>query len=245
MGNKDDENGYRLETKEEPAGIAGIMNAVKKVLTESKGTVRSLIALLGVSLVGMTEGIPFLISTAMAYWYPNFDVKMESVSTLCIESMSWLKEKNLNATQFFLTKDVTKIPPQGEVQDLDDKTKVSLFQANNNVNVVAFACKRTQVVELDENGLTFIDGGCPVRDHSFARVNLLVTFIEGWGFANYSAGHKKTKGYFYQTKKTTNYQGHVEKHTLSSLSDWNFVPSTQRKCNTGHHSKKLRDLTSL
>ncbi|MCD9641493.1 hypothetical protein HAX54_027705 [Datura stramonium] len=256
MGNKDDENGYRLETKEEPAGIAGIMNAVKKVLTESKGTVRVWIALLGVSLVGMTEGIPFLISTAMAYWYPNFDVKMESVSTLCIESMSWLKEKNLNATQFFLDKkDVTKIPPhvcsvlsdgigvstrtsqtayhiieeeilcwaeknmdmqrdtwvqqviivkrndnemnpfegpcgvviekngdngkeyyshfkgpadsilsmcssyydlKGEVQDLDDKTKSEFAQANNNVNVVAFACKRTQVVELDENGLTFI-----------------------------------------------------------------------------------------
>ncbi|KAK4367723.1 hypothetical protein RND71_011515 [Anisodus tanguticus] len=221
FGDKDDENGYRLETKEEPAEIARIMNAVKKVLTESKGTVRVWITLLGVTLVGMTEGIPFLISIAMAYWYSYFDVKMESVSTLCIEKASWLKEPKLEVAQFFLDrKDVTKILPHvcsvlsdgisvstltsqaayhrikepilcwaeknmglqrgtlsqqftivkdndnemntfeepcgGEVLDLDDKTKNDFAQANHNVNVVAFACKPTQVAELDENGLTFI-----------------------------------------------------------------------------------------
>ncbi|XP_059293691.1 putative calcium-transporting ATPase 13, plasma membrane-type [Lycium ferocissimum] len=255
LGDKDDENGYRLETKEEPAEIARIMNAVKKVLTESKGTVRVWITLSGVTLLGMTEGIPFLISIAMAYWHSNFDVNMESVSTLCIESASWLKEQRMEVTQFFLDKkDVTKIPPhvcsvlsdgigigvstqtayhrieepilcwaeknmgmerdtlnqqftivkdndnemnpfeepcgvviqkngdngkeyyshfkgpadsilamcsnyydlKGEVQDLDDKTKSDFAQANKNVNVVAFACKRTQLAELDKNGLTFI-----------------------------------------------------------------------------------------
>ncbi|XP_049383037.1 putative calcium-transporting ATPase 13, plasma membrane-type [Solanum stenotomum] len=46
---------------------------------------------------------------------------------------------------------------KGEMQDLDDETKSEFAQANNNnVNVVAFACKRTQLVELGENGLTFI-----------------------------------------------------------------------------------------
>lgn len=272
LGQKDDENGYRLEIKEEPAEIARIMNAVKKALTESKGTVRVLITLLGVTLVGMTEGIPFLISLAMAYWYPNFDVKMESVSTICIENVSWLKEPKLKVTQFFLDKkDVTKIPsrvcsvlsdgigvstrtPQtayhrveepilcwaekntgmqrdildqqftivkdndnemnpsegtcgvviekngdngkeyyshfkgpadsilsmcssyydmnGEVQDLDDETKSDIAQANNNnnVNVVAFACKRTQVVELDKNGLTFI--GMFVLEDTFNLDNM-------------------------------------------------------------------------
>ncbi|XP_015163416.1 calcium-transporting ATPase 12, plasma membrane-type-like [Solanum tuberosum] len=48
----------------------------------------------------------------MAYWYPNFDVKMESVSTLCIENVGWLKEQKLEVSQFFLDKiNVTKIPP--------------------------------------------------------------------------------------------------------------------------------------
>ncbi|WMV17166.1 hypothetical protein MTR67_010551 [Solanum verrucosum] len=271
LGHKDDENGYRLETKEEPAQIAQIMNALKKVLTESKGTVRVLITLLGVTLVGMTEGVPFLISITMAYWYPNFDVKMESVSTLCIENVGWLKEQKLEVSQFFLDKkNVTKIPPdvcsvlsdgicvstltsqttgqrmeepilcwaeknmgmqrdtldqqfiivkdndsainpfegpcgvviekngdngkeyyshfkgradsimsmcssyydmKGEVQDLDDETKSEFAQANNNnVNVIAFACKRTQVVELDENGLTFI--GMFVLEDNFNLDNM-------------------------------------------------------------------------
>ncbi|WMV17167.1 hypothetical protein MTR67_010552 [Solanum verrucosum] len=110
LGYKDDENGYRLETKEEPTEIARIMNAVKKVLTESKGAVRVVITSLGITLVGITEGVPFLISIARAYWYPIFDVKMEPVNTICIEKVSWLKE--LKATQFLLDqKDVTKIPP--------------------------------------------------------------------------------------------------------------------------------------
>ncbi|XP_049346414.1 calcium-transporting ATPase 12, plasma membrane-type-like [Solanum verrucosum] len=110
LGYKDDENGYRLETKEEPTEIARIMNAVKKVLTESKGAVRVMITSLGITLVGITEGVPFLISIARAYWYPIFDVKMEPVNTICIEKVPWLKE--LKVTQFLLDKkDVTKIPP--------------------------------------------------------------------------------------------------------------------------------------
>ncbi|XP_059293695.1 calcium-transporting ATPase 8, plasma membrane-type-like [Lycium ferocissimum] len=255
FGHKDDENGYRLETTGESAELAMIMNAVKKVLTQSKGTLRVWITLLSVSAVGITEGIPYIISVAMAYWNSNFDVMKESVSTLCIENASWLKEQKLEVTQFFLgKKDVTKIPPhvcsvlsdgigigvsiqtayhrieepilcwaeknmgtqrdtldeqftivkdndnetnpfeepcgvviektgdygkeyyshfkgptdsilsmcssyydeEGEVLDLDDKTKSDFAQANNNVNVVAFACKRTQVAELDENDLIFI-----------------------------------------------------------------------------------------
>ncbi|KAG5623986.1 hypothetical protein H5410_009204 [Solanum commersonii] len=85
LGYKDDENGYRLETKEEPTEIARIMNAVKKDLTESKG---------------------------QAYWYPIFDVKMEPINTNCIEKVNWLKEPKLKVTQFLLDKkDVTKIPP--------------------------------------------------------------------------------------------------------------------------------------
>ncbi|XP_060194685.1 putative calcium-transporting ATPase 13, plasma membrane-type [Lycium barbarum] len=253
FGHKDDENGYRLETKGESAELAMIMNAVKKVLIESKGTLRVWITLLSVSAVGITEGTPFLISVAMAYWNSNFDVTKESVSTLCIENASWLKEQKLEVTQFFLDKkDVTKIPrhvcsvlsdgirigvsiqtayhrieepifcwakknmerdtldqqftivkdndnetnpfeepcgvviektgdngkeyyshfkgptdsilsmcssyydEKGEVLDLDAKTKRDFAQANNNVNVVAFACKRTQVAELDENDLIFI-----------------------------------------------------------------------------------------
>ncbi|PHT56925.1 hypothetical protein CQW23_05411 [Capsicum baccatum] len=260
LGHKDDENGYRLEIKEEPSEIARMMNAMNKVLTESKGTVRVWITSFGVTLVGMTEGIPFVISIAMTYWSPNFDVKMESVSIIFAEQVSWLKEQKLEVTQFFLDKKyVTKIPPQvcsvlsdgigtrvstltsqtayhrideavlcwaeknmgmqretldqhstividnvneknpfeaihpsgvviekngdngkecylhfkgppdsilsmcssyydlnGELRDLDDKTKSDFAQANNNVNAVAFAFKRTQVVELDENRLTFI-----------------------------------------------------------------------------------------
>ncbi|XP_015064915.1 calcium-transporting ATPase 12, plasma membrane-type-like, partial [Solanum pennellii] len=113
LGYKDDDNGYRLEIKEEPTEIARIMNAVKKVLTESKGTVRVMITSLGISLVGITEGVPFLISIARAYWYPIFDVKMEPVNTICIEKVCWLKEQKLKVTQFLLDKkDVTKIPPQ-------------------------------------------------------------------------------------------------------------------------------------
>ncbi|KAH0697501.1 hypothetical protein KY290_016351 [Solanum tuberosum] len=112
LGYKDDENGYRLETKEEPTEIARIMNALKKVLTESKGAVRVVITSLGITLVGITEGVPFLISIARAYWYPIFDVKMEPVNTICIEKVSWLKEPKLKVTQFLLDKkDVTKIPP--------------------------------------------------------------------------------------------------------------------------------------
>nr|XP_016508436.1 PREDICTED: calcium-transporting ATPase 12, plasma membrane-type-like [Nicotiana tabacum] len=254
LGKKDDENGYRLETKGEPAELASIVNAMKKVLTETKETARVWIALLGVTMLGMTEGIPFLVSIAIAYW--NLDVKMEPVTTICIEKASWLKEQKLEVTQFFLgKKDVTEIPPhvcsvlsdgivvstltsqrayhrieepilcwaekntgmqretfdqqctivndndiemnpleepcgvviekngdngkeyyshfkgpaesilskcssyydlEGQVQPLDDERKSDFARVNNNVNVVAFACKRTQVAELDENGLTFI-----------------------------------------------------------------------------------------
>ncbi|KAG5623985.1 hypothetical protein H5410_009203 [Solanum commersonii] len=60
---------------------------------------------------------------------------------------------------------------KGEVQDLDDETKSEFAQANNNnVNVVAFACKRTQVVELDEIGLTFI--GMFVLEDNFNLDNM-------------------------------------------------------------------------
>ncbi|WMV17164.1 hypothetical protein MTR67_010549 [Solanum verrucosum] len=70
---------------------------------------------------------------------------------------------------------------KGEMQDLDDETKSEFAQANNNnVNVVAFACKRTQVVELDENGLTFI--GMFVLEDTFNLDNMrqaIVNLKEG------------------------------------------------------------------
>lgn len=67
-GKLDDERRYRPESKGEPTQLKVFVNALKAIITGSKGTARVVTTLLSVSLLGITEGAPFLISVSILMW---------------------------------------------------------------------------------------------------------------------------------------------------------------------------------
>lgn len=67
-GKLDDERRYRAESKGEPTQLKVFVDALKAIITGSKGTARVVTTLLSVSLLGIMEGAPFLISVSILMW---------------------------------------------------------------------------------------------------------------------------------------------------------------------------------
>ncbi|KAL7088519.1 hypothetical protein ACP275_13G132000 [Erythranthe tilingii] len=68
FGKLDDERRYRPESKGEPVSVKTIVEAMKGIVTGSKPTARVLTTLLSVSLLGVMEGMPLVISIATIIW---------------------------------------------------------------------------------------------------------------------------------------------------------------------------------
>ncbi|XP_012848400.1 PREDICTED: calcium-transporting ATPase 12, plasma membrane-type-like [Erythranthe guttata] len=68
FGKLDDERRYRPESKGEPVSVKTIVEAMKGIVTGSKPTTRVLTTLLSVSLLGVMEGMPLVISIATIIW---------------------------------------------------------------------------------------------------------------------------------------------------------------------------------
>ncbi|KAL7130434.1 hypothetical protein ABFS83_13G133800 [Erythranthe nasuta] len=68
IGKLDDERRYRPESKGEPVSVKTIVEAMKGIVTGSKPTARVLTTLLSVSLLGVMEGMPLVISIATIIW---------------------------------------------------------------------------------------------------------------------------------------------------------------------------------
>ncbi|KAJ9566885.1 hypothetical protein OSB04_002851 [Centaurea solstitialis] len=67
-GKMDEENGYKLESIAKPTAAKTFANTYREIVKDSKYTARALTRLLSVSLIGVTEGVPFVISLAIFYW---------------------------------------------------------------------------------------------------------------------------------------------------------------------------------
>nr|GMC51472.1 calcium-transporting ATPase 12, plasma membrane-type-like [Ipomoea batatas] len=115
MGKIDDDSGNRPDSKGPPTELETILHSLKIILTESKGNARVLTALLSVSLVGIMEGIPFVVAIAIAYWNSKTlsdkasakdvltCVKMAKVTAICTdENVGLLKEHRIEIDEIFI-----------------------------------------------------------------------------------------------------------------------------------------------
>ncbi|KAK1403149.1 Calcium-transporting ATPase [Heracleum sosnowskyi] len=101
---QDDANGYRSEVKDEPTAIRVICNTFEKIITEPKGTARTLTYLLSVSLVGIMDNMPMVVSIAITLWNNKVlsdkvtchdllaCVKSSSVTRICTDNIGGLTE---------------------------------------------------------------------------------------------------------------------------------------------------------
>lgn len=113
-GKMDDENGYKPESVTEPAATRYFANIFRKIIKESKYSASALIKLLSVSLVGLTEGVPFVVSLAIYKW--NIDTlscpaieqdsqgvaKMASVTRICTDTFSDFTEDEMIVEKFII-----------------------------------------------------------------------------------------------------------------------------------------------
>ncbi|KAH6777315.1 hypothetical protein C2S51_008627 [Perilla frutescens var. frutescens] len=67
-GKLDDERRYRPDSKGEPTQLKTFVEALKAIITGSKGTARVLTTLLSVPLLGIMEGVPLVISVSILVW---------------------------------------------------------------------------------------------------------------------------------------------------------------------------------
>ncbi|KAK1426542.1 hypothetical protein QVD17_15216 [Tagetes erecta] len=67
LGKIDDENSNTPESVDKPTGIRIFSNTFAKIIKESKYTTKVLTKLVGVSLVGLTGGVNFVVSLALVY----------------------------------------------------------------------------------------------------------------------------------------------------------------------------------
>ncbi|KAI3456561.1 hypothetical protein Pfo_013224 [Paulownia fortunei] len=113
-GKLDDERRYRPDSKGEPTRVKMIIDAMKGIITGSRATARVLTTLLSVSLLGIMEGMPFVISVAAIIWsrktlahkaserdYLAF-VKMACVTTICTDKFGGLTEQEKEIDKFYV-----------------------------------------------------------------------------------------------------------------------------------------------
>ncbi|KAL8469186.1 hypothetical protein ACS0TY_032133 [Phlomoides rotata] len=120
-GKLDDERRYRPDPRAEPTQARTIMDAIKGVVTGSRGTARVLMTLLSVSLVGIVEGIPLSIALAAILWVSKAlgdkasqrdyftPVKMASLTTIITDKIGVMTEHDKEIDTFCIGEEfVTK-----------------------------------------------------------------------------------------------------------------------------------------
>ncbi|KAK6149652.1 hypothetical protein DH2020_017177 [Rehmannia glutinosa] len=113
-GKLDDERRYKPESKGEPTRVKTITDAIIGIITGTKGTARVLTTLLSVSLLGIMEGMPLVISIAAIIWSAKTlahkaserdylaCVKMASVTVICTDKFGGLTEKGKEIDKFYV-----------------------------------------------------------------------------------------------------------------------------------------------
>ncbi|KAL4628142.1 hypothetical protein ACB092_05G215000 [Castanea dentata] len=101
---KEDSKSSLPDLKEKPKAIKEIMDAIEKIVMKPNGKISTLTTSLATLLVGVMEGIPFVITLAISYWnkkmmseYSEQDfaqepfacLTMSSVTSICIETADW------------------------------------------------------------------------------------------------------------------------------------------------------------
>ncbi|KAL8461645.1 hypothetical protein ACS0TY_032936 [Phlomoides rotata] len=111
-GKLDDERIYRPDPRGEPTRARTIMDAIKEIITGSRGTARVLITLLSVSLIGMVEGIQLSIALAAKLWVSKAlgdkaserdyftPVKMASLTTIITDKIGGMTEHDKEIDTF-------------------------------------------------------------------------------------------------------------------------------------------------
>lgn len=109
---QEDGNGYRSEFNGEPTALRMIINTIEKIVTGPKGMARALTTLLSVSLVGLMERIPLVVSIAVTLWNDNtladkatyrdsLDcVKLAPVTCICTDKIGGLTEHLMEVDTF-------------------------------------------------------------------------------------------------------------------------------------------------
>ncbi|KAI3742774.1 hypothetical protein L1987_60469 [Smallanthus sonchifolius] len=87
-GKIDDVNIYRPESMAKPANIRSFSHTLRKIIKESKDSTKGLTKLLSLSLVGLTEGVPFVVSLAIVYWNKRLSGKATEKDSLCTSKMA-------------------------------------------------------------------------------------------------------------------------------------------------------------
>ncbi|MFS7987975.1 putative P-type Ca(2+) transporter [Helianthus anomalus] len=113
-GKIDDDTVYRPESMAEPSGIRSFSNTFKKMIKESKYTTKGLMKLLSVLLVGLTEGVPFVVSVAIVYWNEetlsdkaieqdlHVILKMASATKICTDTFGEFNEDDTEVQKLFV-----------------------------------------------------------------------------------------------------------------------------------------------
>lgn len=113
-GKLDDERRFRPDSKGEPTPVRTIVDAMKGIITGCRPTARVLTTLLSVSLMGVMEGMPLVISVATIMWSRKtlsnkaFEsdylacLKMASVTTICTDKFGGLSERTHEINNFYV-----------------------------------------------------------------------------------------------------------------------------------------------
>ncbi|KAF3966777.1 hypothetical protein CMV_009149 [Castanea mollissima] len=101
---KEDSKSSLPDLKEKQKAIKEIMDAIEKIVMKPNGKISTLTTSLATLLVGVMEGIPFVITLAISYWNkkmmseyseqvfvqePFACLTMSSVTSICIETADW------------------------------------------------------------------------------------------------------------------------------------------------------------
>ncbi|KAL0398880.1 UNVERIFIED_CONTAM: putative calcium-transporting ATPase 13, plasma membrane-type [Sesamum radiatum] len=113
-GKLDDERRFRPDTKGEPTPMRTIVDVFKGIVTGSRGSVRVLTTLLSLSLLGVMEGMTFVIAVAAIIWsrrtlahraterdYQAF-LKMACVTTICTDEFGGLTKHEQEIDKFYV-----------------------------------------------------------------------------------------------------------------------------------------------
>ncbi|KAL0363138.1 UNVERIFIED_CONTAM: Calcium-transporting ATPase 12, plasma membrane-type [Sesamum calycinum] len=113
-GKLDDERRYRPDTKGEPTPVRTIIDVFKGIITGPRGTVRVLTTLLSLSLLGVMEGMAFVIAVAAIVWSRKTlahratgrdyqaCLKMACVTTICTDKIGGLTEHEQEIDKFYV-----------------------------------------------------------------------------------------------------------------------------------------------
>lgn len=114
----DDTNGYWSEVKDKPTAIRVICNTFEKIITEPKGTAKTLTNLFSISLVGIMDNMPMVVSIAVTLWNDKVlsdkgtwhdllaCVKSSSVTCICTDKIGGLTEHQMEVNMVCVGCDV-------------------------------------------------------------------------------------------------------------------------------------------